>query len=82
MSGEKVCGVNHDRKEFIAVGHSSWGLIDITNMKQTLEVMAPRTQAGVDQFNHHNEQFGIQELVMWPQAVELGYDRRKGFWDK
>lgn len=81
MNGEKICGVNHERKEFITVGHSSWGEVDLSNMKEALTVFAPRTQAGIDQFNHHNEQFGIQELVTWSQVVALNYDRRKGFWD-
>ena len=81
MAGEKICAVNHDRKEFMAVGHSSWGEADLSNVTKALMVFAPRTQAGIDQFNHHNAQFGIEELLPWSKALELHYTRKKGFWD-
>lgn len=81
MAGEKICAINHTRKEFMAVGHSSLGEADLSNMKDALIVFAPRTQAGIDQFNHHNGQFGIEELLPWSKAVELNYARKKGFWD-
>lgn len=82
MSGERICGLNHDRKEFLTVGHSSWGEVDLSDIPKALMIFGPCVQKGIDQYNHHNEQFGIQELVPWSKAVELGYDRRKGFWDK
>jgi len=81
MSGEKICAINHDRKEFMAVGHSSWGDVDLTDIPKTMIIMAPCVQKAIEQFNYHSEQFGVQELMLWSQAETLGYDRKKGYWE-
>lgn len=78
---QKVCALSHTKKQYMCVGHESWGKTDLTNIPAALIVYGPCVLKAIDEFNYHNEQFGIEGLVLESEAVALNYSRVPGFWD-
>ena len=82
MSGlERVWAVNHTKKEIMAVGHEAWCDKGDLPMQERLEIFAPNTQAGREQFFYMAKNFGIEELKRESDTQALNYKRINGFWE-
>lgn len=79
--GNRIYGVNHDTKQVMRIGHTSWGGVGIEDMKERLAIYAPRTEKGIAQFNYIVERFNPSELLPEDKAMALGYERVRGYWD-
>lgn len=79
---KKVCALSHTKKQYMAVGHESWGNVDLTNIPEALSFYGPCVLTAIDQFKYHNEQFGVEALCLEPEAIATGYARVAGFWER
>lgn len=79
---QKVCALSHTKKQYMAVGHESWGKADLTDIPTALVIYGPCVLTAIDQFKYHNEQFGIEALCLEKEAIATGYVRVAGFWER
>jgi hypothetical protein len=78
---ERVWAVNHTKKEIMAVGHEAWGGSDALSTQDRLDIFAPNTQAGREQFFYLAKRFGVEELKRESDTQALNYKRINGFWE-
>lgn len=79
---QRVCALSHSKKQYMRVGHESWGTADLTNIPEALKFYGPCVLTAIDQFNYHNEQFGVEALCRESEAIASGYTRVEGFWER
>lgn len=78
--GERVFAVCHEKKQIMAIGHTSWASMELP-IKERLEIYAPGRDAGKDQYNFILQQFGdVDALIVESEALALNYKRVPGYW--
>lgn len=83
MSGQgfRIFAVNHDRKEIMKIGHSTWDQNPDASIEERIKFFAPFNDRGREQFFARATEFQIQELVNEDAVEALGYTRTRSYWN-
>lgn len=79
--GHRIFAVNHDRREVMKIGHSTWEKDPSAPIEERIKLFAPFNERGREQFFARATEFQIQELMEETKALELGYTRARSYWN-
>lgn len=79
--GHRIFAVNHDRKEVMKIGHSTWDKDPSASIEERIKLFTPFNERGREQFFTRAKEFQIQELVDETAAMALGYTRTRNYWN-
>ena len=78
---ERVFAICHEKKQIMAVGHTSWAPAELT-VQERLERYAPGQEKGRAQHKFIMDNFGnVDELLVESAALVLKYKRVPGYWE-
>lgn len=82
MSGQIIFAVNHERREIMKIGHTTWDKQPDAAIAERIKFFAPSQIEAKQLFNDRAEAFGIEELMLAEKAEQLGYTRVPSYWNQ